>query len=158
MQGSPLKINWSLLLAYGFVAGGLTCVALFFALEWYMDVEIALAFLCSTLGAASFLFYAVDRGRGWRWLGVMWWLGGVLMVALYMMIEGWLPPPLGLAGFCFAAAGLVLFLSNRRKDRREQARELEWEALGTRQTQDVDAGSMTAAEYETLMARQRRGG
>lgn len=158
MQSTSLKINWSLLLAYGFVAGGLTCVALFFALEWYMDVEIALAFLFSTLGAASFLFYAVDRGRGWRWLGVMWWLGAVLMVALYMMIEGWLSPALGMAAFCFAAAGLVLFLSNRRRERRERTRELEWQALGTREQPFEDVESLSAAEYETMMARQRRGG
>ncbi|HOA23420.1 MAG TPA: hypothetical protein PK801_04925 [Aggregatilineales bacterium] len=158
MQGSPLKINWSLLLAYGFVAAGLTFVALFFSIDWYMDGGIALTFLFVTLGATAFLFYAVDRGRGWRWLGITWWIGAVLTIVLHMMMSGSLPPALGLAGFCFAAAGLVLFLSNRRKDRREQARELEWEALGTRQTQDVDAGSMTAAEYETLMARQRRGG
>lgn len=121
MEKQSAQINWMLVAVYLLVLGGLISLTVFLTSAMKLHVTLGLAALLIVLGAVATAFFARGVGRGWRWVATAAWTGALIALAVYAAAIGWLPPAIVIAGLCFLAAGILIYVFTRRQNIAEGA-------------------------------------
>jgi hypothetical protein len=151
MKNLLQRINWLYILVYLLLSGGIFTMTVYLGANLPLNPALTLALMFGLLAATAYGFYAMDEGRGWKWLAIFWGIGAALNGWLFLMVEHYLDTAIGLAAFFFTAAALVMAYAVRRRAAKPQV--AEQHSLGT--GIERDWYGMTDDERAEVIARDR---
>ncbi len=110
METSTGRFRWLSILVFLLFAGGFSALTVYLTTSNLLHVGLALAVMFGILASIAQALHMRGEGRLWRYVGALLWLGALISLAVYVLISGWVPLPLGLAVMILIVAGGAFYL------------------------------------------------
>ena len=110
MEGSPGRFRWLSILVFLLFAGGFSALTVYLTTSNILQVGLALAVMFAILASIAQALHLRGEGKVWRYTSMLLWAGALITFAVYVLISGWVPLPLGLGVLFLVIAGGALYL------------------------------------------------
>jgi hypothetical protein len=133
MERPRPKINWTMVLVFLLLLGGLIGITVYLA-EVILHVTLALTLLFLLTGGIAYWFFLRGEGRAWRFVAALIWPGAVIALTVFLIEEQGLHPALAISMLFFVSAGILVYVLNQKQDADARAlnARVRWEKLGQR--------------------------
>ncbi len=154
MEKPRPKINWTMILVYLLLLGGLIGMTVYLA-EEILHVALALTILFTLLGGIAYWFFLRGEGRAWRFVTALAWPGAVIALTVFLIEEQGVHPALAVSMLFFVSAGILVYVLDRQQDADARAlnARVRWEKLGQRRD---GHGEPSPSERDVPMEREYR--
>jgi hypothetical protein len=110
MERSTGWFRWLSILVFLLFAGGFSALTVYLTTSGILQVGLALAVMFAILASIAQALHMRGEGKLWRYIAALLWFGAFVSLAVYVLITGWVPLPLGLAVLILVVAGGALYL------------------------------------------------